>query len=174
MKNTFYLLFISTFMVFSGLSCKKKDSAPEKSDAIYLDLLTEVEIARKNLEDEKKQNDRVKKELSEVVPQTGQVKNARKRVFDSSNNIEIYMQQLKYLEIKAEQRKHYVHQRYEESLQTGGRPWPDLKENEDYVIRMKLQRDRLNWGKQKTKPASKKENVPRGTQKNEHAPAPSH
>ena len=174
MNNTLFYSFLSIFLIFTATSCKKKDSNPEKSDVIYTDLLSEVEIARKNLEDEKKQNERVKKELLEVVPQTGQVKNAQKRVFESENNIQTYSQQLRYLEIKAEQRKHYVHQRYEESLRPGGREWPDIKENEDYAIRMKLQREKLNWGKDKPKDPPKKENVPRGTQKEPAATAQSH
>ncbi len=149
------------------ISCEKKDPNPELSDAVYLDLRTELEIAQKNLIAEEAQNKKVKEDLDLVTPQTGQHKYAQKRYFESMNNLDLYKQQVKYFEISLELRKHEAKTRYLESLTKGGRPWPDSKEIEDYKIRLKLQKAKLAWGKKpedkSAESASGSKDVPRGT-----------
>lgn len=163
-------LIFTLVSLFFVVSCNKADPHPEKFDTIYNDLRNELEISQKNLAAEEKQLAGLKKELALVTPQTGQVKGAQKKYFESQNNLDMYKQQLKYFEIKLELRKHYVKQRYAESLK-GGRPWPDEKENADYKIRLKLQRHKLSWDKPKENEEKKptKESVPRGTSAKESA-----
>jgi hypothetical protein len=173
MKLAHFLLFFTVLTSFFVAGCNKADPHPEKSDSIYTDLKNELDIAQKNLESETKQLDGLRKDLANVVPQSGQIKGAQKKVFESENTLELYKQQLKYFEVKMALREHYVRQRYHESL-NGGRPWPDLKETEDYKIRMKLQRDKLNWGKPKEKEPEMKKDVPRGTESAPQGSAPGH
>lgn len=161
------ILFLSAFIA----SCNKPDPHPEKSDSIYNDLMVELDISQKNLQAEEKQLESIKKDMALVTPQTGQIKGLQKKFFESQNNLDLYKQRLKYFEIKLSLREHYVKQRYNESI-NGGRAWPDEKENADYKIRMKLLRDKLNWGKPKSSEENthKKENVPRGTNNHNKKP----
>jgi hypothetical protein len=157
MKNSRFGLLLLLFIVFIATSCNKRDPTPELSDAIYLDLKTELDIAQKNLAAEQAQNAKSRAELESVVPQTGQNKYATKRVFESDNNLDLYRQQVKYFEIGLELRKNLARHRYLESLSPGGRAWPDPAEAEDYKIRLKLQKAKLSWGK-KTTPETKPAN----------------
>ena len=169
-KATITLLFMLLGSL-ALLSCNKRDLNPELSDTIYLDLKNEQEIAEKNLAAEESQYTKVTIELEKVIPQTGQIKNAKKRVFESGNNIDGYRQQLKYFQIAVEIRKNEARSRYLESLAAGGRPWPDQAEIDDYRIRLKLQKEKLGWGK-KPEPGKGKSDtktVPRGTTDGESA-----
>ncbi len=167
MKNTTSGSFLALFCLFLLVSCNKRDPNPELSDAVYLDLRTELEIAQKNLAAEETQNKKVKEDLDLVTPQTGQYKFAQKRYFESMNNLDLYKQQVKYFEISLELRKHEAKVRYLESLTKNGRPWPDNKEIEDYKIRLKLQKAKLGWGKKPEEKSAEsgqeKKDVPRGT-----------
>ena len=170
-KNTFFSLFsilFVLFIVFSMMGCDKKDPNPELSDEIYKDLLSELDIAKKRVSDEESQFARVKKEFEIVVPQTGQIKYAQKRVFESEQNLTSYKQQAKYFEIKLEQRKLFVRERYLESFQKNGRKWPDEEEIKDYKLRLKLQRAKLDWNKKDKK--DKKEEKPAKSQGNSEKP----
>lgn len=159
MKNTTLNLIFLVICLFFVFSCEKRDPNPELSDAIYLDLKNEFDIAQKNLAAELTQNSKTLAELNAVTPQTGQRKYAQKRYFESNNNLELYRQQAKYFEIGLELRKNVARERYTESFKKNGRPWPDQAEADDYKIRLKLQKAKLMWGK---KPELAKE-VPRGT-----------
>ncbi len=175
MKNTASGSFLALFCLLLLVSCNKRDPNPELSDAVYLDLRTELEIAQKNLSAEEAQYKKVKEELDSVTPQTGQYKYAQKRYFESINNLDLYKQQVKYFEISLELRKHESKVRYLESLTKNGRPWPDSKEIEDYKIRLKLQKAKLSWGKKPEEKGDKegqqKKDVPRGTKQEGPAPA---
>ena len=145
-------VFVALVLIFGLMGCNKKDPNPELSDEIYKDLVSELDIAKKRVADEENQYARVKKEFEIVVPQTGQIKYAQKRVFESEQNLNSYKQQAKYFEIKLEQRKIFVRERYLESFLKDGRQWPDEEEIKDYRLRLKLQRAKLDWNK-KDKPA---------------------
>ncbi len=163
-------IFLILFTVLAT-SCTKRDPAPELLDTIYLDLKNELEIAQKNYAAEEVQNKKSKAEFLQVVPQTGQIKIASKRVFESNNNLDLYAQQIKYFEIGLELRKNIARARYLESLTKNGRPWPDDKEIADYKIRLKLQKEKLSWGK-KPEVAEKPKDVPHGTSGGEKPATP--
>jgi len=117
-------LILALFLLFIS-SCDKKDPHPEARDEIYTDLLLESDIANKAAEAEEKNLGAMKIELNKAVPQTGQIKYATKKVRSSEDTLNELQQRKFYFEIKAERRKAYVQQRYDESLTKGGRPWPD-------------------------------------------------
>ncbi len=153
MKNVLQLAqFLLILSIIS--SCKGADPNPELKDKIYQDLRSELDIAKRNTQGEVAQLEKVSQELKEVVPQSGILKHAAGRVFASQNQLDVYRQQEKYFEVKLEQRRIYVQKRYLESLLPAGRPWPDPAEEQEYEIRLKLRRAKLEWDKK---------NVPRGT-----------
>lgn len=156
MKNCKIILILAFISCFLLQSCKKKeDPNPELSDAIYLDLKSELDISTKQETDLKAQLVKDIQEYRNIPPQKGKSALARNKMSMSENLLNVIQQQKKFFEIRIEQRKIFVNQRYRESLQTRGRSWPDEKELADYKIRMKLQQDKFNWD---TK------NVPRGTE----------
>ncbi len=155
-------LILAPFLIvlgFLSLSCEKKNPAPELEDLIYMDLKQELDISTKQEADIAKQVLVDTQNYKKVLPQSGQSTPLRNKMSGSENLLEIVRQQKKYFEIKLEQRRRYVRQRYLESFKEGGRPWPDTKEIDDYRVRMKLQRSKF------TKDA---EAVPRGTSDTKH------
>ncbi len=153
-------IFLIAFCILA-LSCKKEDPTPELSDKIFKDLQAELEIAKKNTQNEESQQIKVAQEFARVVPQTGQKKFAEKRVFDSQKQLTKFKQQEKYFEVKLEERRIYVRKRYLESLLPKGRPWPAPEEDAEYELRLKLRRAKLEWDKKR---------VPRGTASQDENP----
>lgn len=149
-------IFVLILSVFS--SCNKPDPNPENSDEIYKDLIQELDLATKALEAEQKNLTKLEEELQKAAPQTGQIKFSQKKVFETQAVLTKLAQQKQFFEIKLELRKAEVRERYLEARR-GGRKWPDLTEVESYKAVIKLQRDKLEWEKNK----GKKKDVPRGT-----------
>lgn len=140
------------------VSCVQRDENPQQSDPIYRDLKQELELVTKNLVAIELEYAGRLDELKTVVPQTGQIKNYEKKVFESQNNLDRLRQHKQFFEISIVQREEYVRTRYEEGFR-GGRPWPDKKEIADFAKSQKLQREKLAWGKSK----GMIKDVPRGT-----------
>ncbi len=151
-------IILALFLMFIT-SCDKKDPHPEAKDEIYNDLMAELEIASKAADSEEKSLNGFKAEIGKAVPQTGQIKYATKRLRASEDSLNELKQRRLYFEIKAERRKAYVEQRYHESFNKDGRPWPDQQEIEVYKSITKFNREKLEWDKNK----GIKKGVPRGT-----------
>jgi hypothetical protein len=159
------LIFVIILGLFSG--CNKPDPNPELHDEIYTDLLQELDIATKGLEAEEKNLTKLEEERDKAVPQTGQIKFAQKKVYETEATITKLRQQKQFFEIKIELRKAEARARYLEARK-GGRKWPDPEEIANYKEAMKLQREKLTWDKNK----GHKKDVPRGTSGGEHGEAP--
>ena len=149
--------------------CNKPDSTPETSDEIYKDLLVELDLASKGLEAETKNLVKLEAERDKVVPQTGQIKFATRKVNETQATLTKLSQQKQFFEIKLELRKNEVRERYTEARK-GGRKWPDPVEITSYQAVMKLQREKLEWDKNK----GKKKDVPHGTEKSGAPAEPAH
>lgn len=157
MKNINFLSLLCIILV-SGASCTKRINNPELNDVIYTELTKELSLSVKQETDLVKQLEKDTLIYKKTVPQEGNSTTNRNKMNTTENLLDIIRQQKKFFEIKIEQRKNYVQERYNESLRKDGRPWPDEKEEQDYKIRLKLQRDKFSWDSQ---------NVPRGTNKEE-------
>lgn len=138
MKNIYLLLFLLIIA-----SCTQKNDHPENMDAIYKDLVAELAIATKSLAEEEKNLQQLNDELALAIPQTGQVKFSKKKVYDSMERVNTLKQQKLYFEIKIEQRIHHAKVKYQESLLPNGKPWPDKEEIETYNNLAKFRRDRV-------------------------------
>ena len=148
---------IALFLFFSG--CTKVDPHPETRDEIYNDLGVELEIATKAEEAAEKQLLSAQEEVKKAIPQTGQIKYATKRLRNAESFLAETKQRKIFFDVKRERRKSYVQFRYQESLDKGGRPWPDTAEIEQYKAVIKFNHDKLEWDRTK----GTKKDVPRGT-----------
>ena len=153
------LIFIAVMVFLTA--CTQKDPHPEQMDGIYKNLMAELDLARRSLELEEKSLTTLIKERALVVPQTGQNKFANKKIADAEEKITIMRQRVKFFEISASQRAEHAKIKYDESLRSGGKPWPDKEELDLYNSVTKFQRDKLAWDRNK----GIKKTVPRGTSK---------
>lgn len=156
-KTAFFIIFLALVS-----SCTQKVSNPEYQDEIYKDLVVELDIAKKSLEEEEKNLVSLEQEKKRAVPQTGQIKFTNKKISDSLDRIQTLKQQKLYFEIRLESRAQYARERYAESLKEGGRPWPDLEEVAAYRAVAQFQRNKLEYERTK-KLKSSSSSVPRGT-----------
>ncbi len=161
-----YAILVVILTFFMG--CNKPDPNPEKQDEIYKDLSAEFELATKRLEAETKNLTKLESEKEKVIPQTGQIKFAVRKINETQATITKLQQQKQFFEIKLELRKNDVRDRYMEARR-GGRKWPDPEEIIAYQSFIKMQRQKLEWDKNK----GVKKNVPHGTgAKSEHGAPP--
>lgn len=132
------------FIIFSLAACNKPDLNPELKDPIYSDLQSQLGSTTASLEAEKKKLEGFQKDLETVAPQTGQVKFAQKRVFESQALITKLGQEKNYLGLKLEQRKMAATISYRKAFEKK-EEWPDPKEFISYRAEQKLRTARRSW-----------------------------
>ncbi|WP_413585837.1 hypothetical protein [Bdellovibrio sp. HCB274] len=131
-------------LIFTLTACNKPMENPELKDPIYSDLQTQVGAATAALEAEKKKLEGFEKDLMTVVPQTGQIKYAKKRIYESQAAITRLEQEVEYLKLKVEQRKATAQQSYKKAF-AKKEDWPDPKEWASYQAEQKLRKAKRSW-----------------------------
>lgn len=135
------------FLCAAIISCNKPDPNPELKDPIYNDLNSRLGSTKQALEAEKKALEGFEQALKEVVPQTGQIKYAQKRVYESQAKIMRLGQELKYLEYKIVSRKKDAKKSYSEAFKKGA-TWPNPAEFEAYQGAQRLRAAKSSWDTQ--------------------------
>lgn len=147
------------------VGCNKAIPNPETLDPIYNDLLKRLDEQKKELEAERQIFNEHEKALKAVVPQTGQIKYASKRYWESVNRMNKISQMIRYLEFKAQTRKRISRAEYSKAFRLE-KPWPDPAEFKQYMAQRKVVEIRRSWdlntrfaelGLSRTPASSKKE-----------------
>jgi len=149
-----FLFLLITICLFG---CNKPNPNPELADEIYLDLQSQTQNAQKDAEAEKKKLEGFKKDLDNATPQTGAIKYAQKRYFESEERVQKLEQLAKYYEIKAEDRKKYTITEYMKAFRAG-KPWPNPEEIESYKKYRELSKIEPSWDSRKRVKAYEKNN----------------
>lgn len=131
-------LFIS-FLIFVlvNSSCNKPNPTPELMDPIYVDLQKTLDETKRQLENEKKQLEEFKTALEIVVPQTGQIKYAEKRYWETLKKIEKMNQYIKFLELNLNSKQKRDRIEYLNAFNKN-KPWPPKNEYEEYLQHKKM------------------------------------
>lgn len=135
-----YALFL--LIPLLGACEKKLEPNPELRDPIYADYKAELGIAEQGIAAEKKTLEGHEQELKDVVPQSGQIKFAQKRIYESRDKITKLEQRKLYFELKIKARLAEIKKSYREAF-AKKEDWPDPKEYEEYKVASKLRRDGL-------------------------------
>ncbi|MEZ0390799.1 MAG: hypothetical protein ACAH59_01195 [Pseudobdellovibrionaceae bacterium] len=143
-----------TMLLFVFVACDKPQSEPEKMDPIYDDLLKEEGKVKAALSAASKELEGFEKDLAAVAPQTGQVKYAQKRVYETRARIEKLKQAQQYWSLRAETRKKWAREKYLAAFREK-KSWPPPKEWEEYKIQRKLEVAPRNWSIQQRMEQSK-------------------
>jgi hypothetical protein len=136
------ILIITTLFVLAA--CNKPDPNPENKDPIYSDINARLATVTSALNAEIKTLEGNQKELSAVAPQTGQIKYAQKRVFESQAKIDRLTQEKQYLELKAKARMKASRVSYKKAFEKK-EPWPDPAEFSAYSAEQKLRDAKRSW-----------------------------
>lgn len=141
-------ILVVVFLIGALLGCNKPNPNPELADPIYLDLNSQAQSVQRELEVAKKTFEGHKKELATVTPQSGAIKYAQKRYFESETKIQILEQKKKYLELKALSRKQYSQREYTKAFKDG-KAWPTLEEVEAYKTYQQFVENPKGWDTKK-------------------------
>lgn len=139
-KSLFFLFLSFSFLV----ACNKPDPNPELKDPIYADLNAQAEEAKKAIEAEEKVLADHEANLKAVEPQTGQIKYAQKRVYDSKNKLDKLKQEHQWLELRVKERLRETRKSYRKAFKAG-QPWPDPAEYEQFQAQNKLRKAPREW-----------------------------
>ena len=130
------------------VACDKPNPEPEKVDPIYLDMEKEAAETESQIKTAEKDLEGFQKDLENVVPQTGQIKYAEKRVSEATAKLEKLKQMRQYWEIRLETRKQWDRKQYLAAYKAK-KPWPESSEYEQYKIQRKLEQAPKSWNLKK-------------------------
>ncbi len=136
--------FLLIFMPFLLLSCNRPEPTPEIRDPIYQEYKSQQDLAKKAVAEAIKTLEEKKAALEKVKPQTGQIKYAQKRYWDTQRTIDNLLQQEKYWTVKIKERESLARTEYLKAFKSG-KTWPDPKEFQEYSTEKRLREARLHW-----------------------------
>lgn len=138
MKRLFLLI-----LLISAFGCSKRDPFPEKRDALYLEMVSEMQLAERNIVDAQKKLAEHLKEAEKVVPQTGQIHFSRKRITEATKAVELFKQQHKYWVVRTESRRNHVRSLFAANPDTAKEI--TAKEYQAFQSEKKLRQQRMQW-----------------------------
>lgn len=133
---------ISIFLMLAA--CSKPDPNPELKDPIYSDLQSQLGATTQALDAEEKKLEGYRKELEAVLPQTGQIKFAQKRVYESEALATRLKQEVSYLKLKIEQRRKEAIISYRKAFEKK-ESWPNPAEYASYQVEQKMRAAKRTW-----------------------------
>ncbi len=136
------LIIFVTLLLLSA--CNKPDPNPELKDPIYADLNAELALAEAAIAAEAANLKKFQDELAAVVPQTGQIKYAQKRVEETKSKLARHQQQRDYFELKIAARKKLASRAYLEAFHKKT-DWPDPEEWRAYQLEKKFRSAKKTW-----------------------------
>ncbi len=137
------IIFLTTALFFLT-ACEKPNPHPETLDPIYSEFEKEAAAAENSAKAAEKELEGFEKDREAVVPQSGQIKYAEKRVSETKARIEKLRQMVQYWKIRAESRKEWAMKSYMAAYKAK-KPWPDPKEYEEYKQLRKLEQAPKQW-----------------------------
>lgn len=164
-----FMRLISLFIItMCLLACNKPEKNPELKDPIYSSLNSALTTNNQAIEAEKKTLEEHQKTLEDVVPQTGQIKYAQKRVRESKERINRLEQESQYLQLKIKARAAAARKSYLAAFNKG-ESWPDPREWESYQTEQRLRNAKKVWDVQdRIKQAAKNEKPPAAAEGSGH------
>jgi hypothetical protein len=143
-------------------SCEKPNPHPELLDPIFADLERELKAAEGEYKAAEKQLEEFKEALRKVVPQTGQVKFAQKRVYDTEAVLQKLQQRIVFLTIRIESRKKFAKESYMAAYKKK-EAWPKPAEFEEYRAQQAFEKAPKSWNaKGRLEAAKSVQKVPAG------------
>jgi hypothetical protein len=166
------IIFLITSSLFL-VACDKPNPHPETLDPIFSEFEKEADLAGKAAVAAEKELEGFQKDLEAVAPQTGQIKYAQKRIYETQARIDKLRQLAQYWKIRVETRKEWAQKSYLAAYKEK-RLWPDPKEYEEYKQLRKLEQSSRQWNpKARLEQAKMSGSAIQGKAPNEHSDTPS-
>lgn len=141
-KQSWIFRLVIFCIVISG--CKSPDPNPEIGDRIYSDLQGELRAAEAAVEENNGKLEAARKSLETSRPRTPELRQAKDDINKFSSAIARAEEMVEYYKIRVARRYAQVRHDYKVAFH-GNKPWPQLKEWENYVTNKKLVTAPRNW-----------------------------
>lgn len=157
LMKTSLILILMTFLV----ACTKRDPTPELRDPLFLALENAKKEAEQSLVVAHEHLAEAEALMVKVVPQTGQIKYATKRLQGAKLQVTRASQQVRYFEIKIEAQRFRSREEYTVA-HFAKQPWPRENDREDFLTMKREYEKERAWSSK-----SRRENLglPVGRQK---------
>lgn len=136
----------SLLLCFSLLliGCDRPDPQPQLRDPIYLDIQSEITSLQQSLDAESKTLIEHQKSLAEVVPQTGQIKYAQKRVDESKAVLNKLNQEIEYQRLKLQAQEKKARASYKKAHESK-EAWPNPTDWSEYQTEKRFRTAKKTW-----------------------------
>lgn len=162
-------------LLFAGIPWVFAEDPVELKDPIYQEYQKELDEVKKALEAEKKVFETHEASVKAAIPQTGQIKYAMKRYYESLNRQQKLKQLITYHTIKLNTQK-YRSRLEAKAAKANEKPWPDPERVSEYIKIKNLRQKIRPWSveeRQKELGLYKKPNKAKPkTEKSAEAPSP--
>ncbi len=138
--KTTFILILGLFMI----SCDHPVADPELLDPIYSDLLKESKSVDSQVAAATKELEGFESELALVVPQTGKIKYAQKRVRETKEKLDKLKQMSVYWKLRVDSRRAWDQEHSLKAFKEK-KPWPPPDEYSEYKNQIALERAPKNW-----------------------------
>jgi hypothetical protein len=135
---------LSILAILALVGCDKPVPNPEVIDPIYRDLQTRKSAADSELNSAKAELQGAYEEMAKAVPQTGELRRARRGVEILRKRVQLAQQNSTYLGILVNQRKKAARKQYLEHF-NAKKPWPPPEDFENYKTSRRLRTVSLKW-----------------------------
>jgi hypothetical protein len=168
-----FLTVLSILTVLCG--CHSPNPHPELGDPIYLDIERDLKASAGAVQSEEKNLEDLKKALKDIKPQTGQIKYAMKKIYDSEGRLVKLRQINTYLQLRLDTRAKEDGINYLRAFEKDI-PWPDPNEYKTYMSYKNMQLAPRAWNPKERIEAAKikKQVVGHGGGHEEAAPSEHH
>lgn len=138
------IVFLLMLLTLIGCSKEPPNPEPELLDPIYQDMVKQKEDDEKFLGVSEKTLEITYQDWREAIPQTGEGKRKRGRLFQEQRKIRELKQKIKFLDLAILSRKIKVRREYRKAYMEG-KDWPDPREHEIYKKRKEMQSVSRRW-----------------------------
>jgi hypothetical protein len=134
------------FLLFTLLlaACEKPNPEPEKLDPIYSAIEKEIKEAESAISSTETMLKEAQDTFDKAVPQTGQIKFARKRLYEAKAQLEKQKQMKRYLELRLKSRLDWDRSQYLKAYNKK-EVWPKPEEWDQYQAQKALEGASKQW-----------------------------
>lgn len=143
-----FLILVSTAGLLTLAGCNSKDPSPELKDPLYLELEKQKKAAEADIKAAEEAVAVAEDNMKKVVPQTGQIKYASKRLNEARGRLIQAKQVELYFKVKIESRKWAAREEYLKAYYDKT-PWPSTEALEAFQLNQKLSATSKEWSAKK-------------------------
>jgi hypothetical protein len=132
------------FALSALVACHQRLAHPELSDPVYLDIKKDADTIFTKITQTQKDLAKARDDYDSAPIRTGLRQDALESYFKVNNDLELLIENYRYLVLKTELQRKYDNKAYELSLKNN-KPWPDMNSFFEYQTQKRLAKAPREW-----------------------------